>query len=87
MPIIRDTLDIDLGTGEDRRRLDAFRHTRAAVPLNEVKAWVASWGSANEMPRPTPRRLRAVIARSDSDEAIQLSSCVRKSWIASLRSQ
>ena len=27
-----------------RRRLDAFRQTRAAVPLDDVKAWVASWG-------------------------------------------
>jgi hypothetical protein len=29
----------------------------------------------------------AVIARSDSDEAIQLSCCGEGSWIASLRSQ
>jgi hypothetical protein len=30
---------------EDRRRLDEFRRTRLAVPLDEVKAWgVASWG-------------------------------------------
>ena len=42
---------------EDRRRLDAFKQTRAAVPLDEVKAWVASWGSANELPRPTPRKI------------------------------
>jgi predicted transcriptional regulator len=37
---------------EDRRRLDAFKRTRAVVPLDDVKAWVASWGSANELPRP-----------------------------------
>jgi predicted transcriptional regulator len=43
--------------GEDRRRLDAFRQTRAAVPLDEVKTWVASWGSANELPRPAPRKI------------------------------
>jgi predicted transcriptional regulator len=42
---------------EDRRRLDAFRQTRVAVPLDEVKAWVASWGSANELPRPSPRKI------------------------------
>ena len=42
---------------EDRRRLDAFKATRAAVPLDDVKAWVASWGSANELPRPAPRRI------------------------------
>jgi hypothetical protein len=52
MSIIRHTLDI----GEDRRRLDAFRQTDAAVPFDEVKAWVASWGSANELPRPIARR-------------------------------
>jgi hypothetical protein len=37
--------------GEDRRRLDVFRKTRAAVPLDDVKTWVASWGAANELPR------------------------------------
>jgi hypothetical protein len=39
---------------EDRRRLDAFKQTRAAAPLNDVKSWVASRGSANELPRPAP---------------------------------
>jgi predicted transcriptional regulator len=43
--------------GEDRRRLDAFKQTRAAVPLDDVKNWVASWGSANELPRPAPRKI------------------------------
>lgn len=42
---------------EDRRRLDEFRKSRAAVPLNEVKDWVASWGSAQELPRPVARRI------------------------------
>lgn len=42
---------------EDRQRLDTFRQTRTAVPLSDVKAWVASWGSANELPRPTPRKI------------------------------
>ncbi|MGJ4946849.1 hypothetical protein [Bradyrhizobium sp. HKCCYLS20291] len=37
---------------EDRRRLDAFNQTRLAVPLDDVKAWVASWGTADELPRP-----------------------------------
>jgi predicted transcriptional regulator len=44
---------------EDRRRLEAFAGTRQAVPLDDVKAWVASWDSANELPRPAPRKLRA----------------------------
>jgi len=39
------------------RRLDDFRKTRAAVPLDEVKDWVASWGSAKELPRPAARRI------------------------------
>jgi predicted transcriptional regulator len=42
---------------EDRRRLDEFKRTRQAVPLDEVKAWVASWGSGNELPRPQSRKL------------------------------
>jgi len=40
---------------EDRRRYEEFKRTRLAVPLDDVKAWIASWGSANELPRPTPR--------------------------------
>jgi predicted transcriptional regulator len=43
--------------GEDRRRFDAFKRSRAAVSLDEVKSWVASWGSANELPRPAPRKI------------------------------
>ncbi|PDT82308.1 hypothetical protein CO669_34530 [Bradyrhizobium sp. Y36] len=42
---------------EDRRRLNDFKNTRAAVPLDEVKDWVASWGSAQELPRPVARRI------------------------------
>jgi predicted transcriptional regulator len=42
---------------EDRRRLDEFRRTRQAVPLDEVKAWVASWGTADELQRPQPRKV------------------------------
>lgn len=42
---------------EDRRRLDTFQQARVAVPLDDVKAWVASWGSANELPRPAPRKI------------------------------
>ena len=43
--------------GEDRRRLDTFNQTHIAVPLDDVKNWVASWGSANELPRPAPRKI------------------------------
>jgi hypothetical protein len=62
MNIIRRTLDIDAiagpDIGEDRRRLDAYRQTRAAVLLDDLKNWVASWGSADELPRPAPRENR-----------------------------
>jgi len=44
--------------GEDRRRLDAYKKTRTAVPLDDVKTWVASWGSADELPRPAPREIK-----------------------------
>jgi predicted transcriptional regulator len=42
---------------EDRRRLDDFDKTRLAVPLDDVKAWVASWGSNDELPPPTSRKI------------------------------
>lgn len=42
---------------EDRRRVDAFTRTRLAVPLDDIKTWVASWGSADELPRPHPRKV------------------------------
>jgi predicted transcriptional regulator len=42
---------------EDRRRLDVFNRTRGAVPLDDVKDWVTSWGSANELARPAPRKI------------------------------
>ena len=51
---------VDIGNpdiAEDRRRLDAFRHTREAIPLHQVKAWVDSWGTDNELPRPRPQRI------------------------------
>jgi hypothetical protein len=57
MNIVRRTVSIagpDLA--EDRRRLDEFKRTRQAVPLDEVKAWIASWGSSDELPRPQPRK-------------------------------
>ena len=40
---------------EDRRRLRAFQRARKAVPLGEVKAWVDSWGTPDEKPRPRPK--------------------------------
>jgi predicted transcriptional regulator len=43
--------------GEDRRRLDEFLDSRKAVPLDSVKAWVASWDTAEETPRPSPHEI------------------------------
>lgn len=48
---------------EDRRRLDDFKMTQSAVPLDDVKTWVASWGSANELPRPAPRKSTKTLQR------------------------
>ena len=42
---------------EDRRRLREFERTREAIPLHEIKAWVESWGTNDEMPRPRARRV------------------------------
>ena len=43
---------------EDRDRYEEFKRNGLAVPLDDVKTWVASWGSANELPRPQPRKIR-----------------------------
>jgi len=42
---------------EDRRRYDVFLRDRRAVPLDEVKAWIGSWGTSEELPRPQPRKV------------------------------
>jgi hypothetical protein len=42
---------------EDARRLAEYRRTREAVPWDEVKAWLESWGTPNELPAPKPRKL------------------------------
>lgn len=41
---------------EDLRRLAEFERTGEAVPWDEVKAWVESWGTDRELPQ--PRKLR-----------------------------
>jgi hypothetical protein len=42
---------------EDARRLAEFQRTREGVPWEEVKTWIQSWGTANELPPPKPRKL------------------------------
>ena len=51
---------VDIGNPdivEDRRRLREFRQRREAIPLHQVKAWVESWGTDSELPRPLPQRI------------------------------
>jgi hypothetical protein len=42
---------------EDLRRFEEFERTDEGVPLDEVKAWVESWGTPNELPPPKPRKI------------------------------
>jgi len=42
---------------EDARRYEAYERTGEGVPWNEVEAWVRSWGTENELPKPKPRKL------------------------------
>jgi hypothetical protein len=42
---------------EDRRRLDEFGQSHMAVSLDSVKAWVASWDTAEELPRPSAHKI------------------------------
>jgi predicted transcriptional regulator len=42
---------------EDARRLAEFHRTRVALPWDEVKAWMLSWGTPEELPAPKPRKL------------------------------
>jgi predicted transcriptional regulator len=43
---------------EDIQRLRRFERTGEVIPLEEVKAWVESWGTRNELPAPEPRKVR-----------------------------
>ncbi len=42
---------------EDARRLAEFHRTREAISWGEVKAWMQSWGTPQELSRPKPRKL------------------------------
>src|SRR5262245_58839981 len=42
---------------EDERRLADFQRAREAVPWEDVKAWMQSWGTPDELPVPKPRKL------------------------------
>ena len=47
-------LDIE----EDQSRLAEFERTGGAVLLGDVKAWVDSWGTGQELKPPKPTKLR-----------------------------
>jgi predicted transcriptional regulator len=42
---------------EDQRVLEEFERTRLGVPWEDVKAWMESWGTPNELPTPQPRKI------------------------------
>ena len=42
---------------EDAQRLADFQRTRDGVPWHEVEAWMKSWGTPDELPVPTVRKL------------------------------
>jgi predicted transcriptional regulator len=42
---------------EDIRRLQEFERTGEAIPGTEVNAWIESWGTADELARPQPRKV------------------------------
>ncbi len=41
----------------DARRLAALEPNGEGVPWEEVEAWMQSWGTAEELPPPKPRKL------------------------------
>lgn len=42
---------------EDARRLAASERAGEGVPWDEVKTWMQSWGTEEELPPPKPRKL------------------------------
>jgi hypothetical protein len=42
---------------EDARRLAEFKRSREGVPWHDIETWMKSWGTAQELPAPRPRKL------------------------------
>jgi hypothetical protein len=42
---------------EDERAFEEFERTGEAIPWEETRAWLESWGTPNERPPPKPRKL------------------------------
>jgi predicted transcriptional regulator len=56
--LLESVIDMDgLDVEEDIRRLEEFARNRLGVPWDEVRAWMESWGTANELPPPQPRKI------------------------------
>jgi hypothetical protein len=41
---------------EDSRAMAAFEETGEGYALDEITAWMESWGTADELPTPRPRK-------------------------------
>lgn len=46
------------GVEEDEAAVADFERTGMGVPWEDVRDWMQSWGTANELPRPQSRKLR-----------------------------
>jgi hypothetical protein len=42
---------------DDAQRLAEFERTRSGMPWDDVKAWMATWGTPQERPAPKSRKL------------------------------
>ena len=42
---------------EDERRWAEYQRTGEGVPWEEIRAWMQSWGTPEELPPPRPRKL------------------------------
>ena len=56
---------------EDIRRLQEFERTGMAVPAAEVKAWIDSWGTTTELPRPPPCKNHMILFSSEAVSDIE----------------
>jgi hypothetical protein len=43
---------------EDVAAAEEFDRTGVGIPWEEVRDWMSSWGTENELPPPEPRKLR-----------------------------
>jgi predicted transcriptional regulator len=57
--LLASTVEIgELDIQEDLRRLHEFERTGQAIPGDDVKAWIESWGAPNELARPQARKVK-----------------------------